>query len=44
MVSVLGSSAVDRGFEPRSVKSNTIELVFDSFSAKHTVLRRKSKD
>jgi hypothetical protein len=28
MVSVLASSAVDRGFEPRSVKSKTIILVF----------------
>jgi len=44
MVSVLASSAVDRGFESRS--GQTIDYEIDSccFSAKHTVLRRKSKD
>ena len=36
MVSVLASSAVDRGFKPK-----TIKLVF---AAKHAALRRKSKD
>ena len=28
MISVLASSAVDRGFEPRSVKPKTMNLVF----------------
>jgi hypothetical protein len=36
MVSVLASSAVDRGFKPK-----TIKLVF---VAKHAALRKKSKD
>ena len=44
IVSVLASSAVDRGFEPRS--GQTIEYKIDicCFSAKQTALRRKSKD
>jgi hypothetical protein len=44
MVSVLASSAVDRGFEPRS--SQTKEYIIGSccFPAKHATLRRKSKD
>ena len=37
MVSVLTSSAVDRGFEPRSGQTK-------GFSTKHAALRRKSKD
>ena len=41
MVSVLASSAVDRGFESRSVKPKTIKLVV---VASHAALRRKSKD
>ena len=41
MVSVLASSAVDRGFEPRSVKPKTIKLVV---VASHAALRRKRKD
>ena len=43
MVSVLASSAVDRGFEPRSgyTKDYTIGICY--FSAKHAVLRRKGK-
>ena len=43
MVSVLDSIEVYRGFEPRSVKPKT-EIDICCFSAKHTVLRRKSKD
>ena len=31
MVSVLASSAVDRGFEPGQVKPKTIKLVFVTF-------------
>jgi hypothetical protein len=44
MVSVVISSVVDRGFEPRSsqVKDYTIGICY--FSAKHAVLKRKSKD
>ena len=43
MVSVLGSRAVDRGFEPRSgqTKDNKNGICF--FSIKHATLRRKSK-
>ena len=44
MVSVVISSVVDRGFEPRSsqVKDYTIGICY--FSAKHAASRRKSKD
>jgi hypothetical protein len=44
MVSVFTSSAVDRGFEPRSgqTKDYTIGMCF--FSTKHAALRRKGKD
>jgi hypothetical protein len=44
MVSVVISSVVDRGFEPRSsqVKDYTIGICY--FSAKHAVLKRTSKD
>ena len=44
MVSVLISSAVDRGFEPRSGQTKDYEIGICCFSAKHTALRRKSKD
>ena len=44
MVSVLASSAVDCGFEPRSGKTKNYEIGICCFSAKHTALRRKSKD
>jgi len=42
-VSVLSSSMVDRGFEPRSgqTKDNTIDIC--CFSAKHAALRRNTK-
>ena len=40
MVSVLSSSAVDRGFEP----NQNYEIDICCFSAKHAALRRKSKD
>ena len=45
MVSVLASSAVDRGFKPRSdqTKDYTICLHVYSFSVKHAVLRIMSK-
>ena len=44
MVSVLVSSAVDRGFEPRSGKTKDYENGICCFSAKHVALRRKCKD
>ena len=44
MVSVLASSVVDRGFEPRSGQTKDYKLGICCFSAKHAVLRRKSKD
>ena len=44
MVSVLVSSAVDRGFDPRSGQTKDYEIGICCFSAKHTALRRKSKD
>jgi hypothetical protein len=42
MVSILASSAVDRGFEHGRVKDYKIGIC--CFSAKHTALRSKSKD
>jgi hypothetical protein len=44
MVSVLASSAVNRGFEPRSGLTKDYTIAVCCFSAKHTALRRKSKD
>jgi hypothetical protein len=44
MVSVLVSSAVDRGLKPRLGQTNDYEIGICCFSAKHAVLRRKSKD
>ena len=44
MVSVLGSSVVDHGFEPRSGQTKDYKIGICCFSAKHAVLRRKSKD
>ena len=44
MVSVLASSAVDRGFEPRSGQTKDFKVGICCFSAKHAALRRKSKD
>ena len=44
MVSVLGSSVVDRGFEPRSGQTKDDKIGICCFSAKHAALRRKSKD
>ena len=43
-VSVLASSVVDRGFEPRSGQTKDYKIGICCFSAKHTALRRKSKD
>ena len=44
MVSVDASSAIDRGFEPRSCKIKDYTIVNCCFSAKHATLRKKSKD
>ena len=45
MVSMLDSSAVDRGFEPQSGQTKDYkEIGMCCFSAKHAALRRKSKD
>ena len=44
MASVLASSAVDRGFEHRSGQIKDYKIGICCFSAKHVVLRRKSKD
>ena len=44
MVSVLVSSAVDRGFDPRSGQTKDYEIGICCFSVKHTVLERKNKD
>ena len=44
MVSMVTSSAVDRGFEPRSGQTKDYEIGICCFSAKHAALRRKSKD
>ena len=43
MVSVLASSAVDRGLEPRSGQTKDYTIDIYCFSAKHTALRRMSK-
>jgi hypothetical protein len=44
MVSVLASSAVDRGFEPLSGQTKDYKIGICCFSAKHAALNRKSKD
>ena len=44
IISVLASSAVDRGFEPRSGQTKDYKIGICCFSTKHAALRRKSKD
>jgi hypothetical protein len=44
MVSVLASSVIDRGFEPRSGQTKDYKISICCFSAKHAALRSKSKD
>ena len=44
MVSMLYSSAVDRGFESRSGQTKDYIIGICCFSAKHAALWRKSKD
>jgi hypothetical protein len=44
MVSMLAQSAVDRGFESWSGQTKDYKIGICCFFAKHTALRRKSKD
>ena len=44
MINVLVSSAVDRGFEPKSNPTKDYEIGICCFSSEHAALRRKSKD
>ena len=44
MVNVFASSAVERGFEPRSGQTKDYEIGICCFSANNAALRRKSKD
>jgi hypothetical protein len=44
MVSVLASSAVDRGFDLRSSQTKDYKIGICCFSAEHVALRRKRKD
>jgi hypothetical protein len=44
MVSVLVSSAVDRGFEPRSTQTKDYEIGICCFSTKNAAWRRKNTD
>ena len=44
IVNVLASSAVDRGFEPQLGQTKDYTIGMRCYSAKHAVLRRKSKD
>ena len=44
MVSVLASSTVDRGFEPRSGQTKDYKIGICCFSSKHAALTRKSND
>jgi hypothetical protein len=43
MVSMLASSVVDRGFEPRSGQTKDYKIGICCFYAKYVALRRKSK-
>jgi hypothetical protein len=44
MVSVLASSAVDRGFEPRSGQTKDYQICICCISHTHAVFKSKSKD
>ena len=44
MVSMLSSSAVDRGFELLSGQTKDYKIGICCFSAKHAAIRRKNKD
>jgi hypothetical protein len=41
---MFATSAVDRGFEPRSGQTKDYKIGMCCFSAKHVALRRKSKN
>ena len=43
MVSVLASSAVDRGLEPKLGQTKNYKIAICCFSARHAVLMRRSK-
>jgi hypothetical protein len=43
MVGKLASSAIDRGFKPRSGQTKDFSIGICCFFAKHAALRRKSK-
>jgi hypothetical protein len=43
MLSIYQTSAVDRGFEPRSSETKDYRIGISWLSAKHTALRRKGK-
>ena len=44
MVSVLASSAIDCGYDPRSGQTKEYKIGICCFSAKNAALRRQSKD
>ena len=44
MANMFASSAIDRGSEHRSVQTKDFKIGICCFSAKHTSLRRTSKD
>jgi len=44
LVSVLGSSVVDRGVKPRSVQTKNYNIDICCFSAKYAGLKGKSED
>ena len=44
MVSVLASTAVDSGFDPRRIQTKDFKIGMCCFSAKHAALMRKNKD
>jgi hypothetical protein len=44
MVSVLASSVVDRGFDPRSGQTKDYKISICCFSAKHAAVRNKNTD
>ena len=44
IVSMFSSSAVDRGFEPRSDQTKDYETGICCYSGKHAALRRKNKE
>jgi len=44
MISVLASSAVDRGFKPRSGQTKDYKIGICCFTAKNAALRSKNKD